>query len=167
MIKFLYKDHQAALHSRKTFPDHCERYVMSSNGERPGKAVTVKPVVDWRLGAELLARGETITDTARQIGCSRQQLSRRFNHDQLFKDLVAEFEPKTPERVETRLGSLRQRLHDAIDAEVQNGNVRVILWLADRMKLINPPEHDMQKYPLDDLLKGMSEEDLKEFENLK
>ena len=140
---------------------------MSSNGERPSKAVTEKPVVDWRLGAALLARGETVTETARQIGCSRQQLSRRFNHDQLFKDLIAEAQQKTPECDETRLGSLRQRLHDAIDAEVQSGNVRVILWLADRMKLITPPEEDLRQSPLGDLLKGMSDEDLKEFESLR
>lgn len=68
---------------------------------------------------------------------------------------------------ERRIGSLRQRLHDAIDAEVQGGNVRVILWLADRLKLVSPPDKVKSTSPLDDLLRGMTEDDLKEFESLK
>ncbi len=47
------------------------------------------------------------------------------------------------------MSSLQQRLHDAIDTEVQNGNMRVILWLADPMKLIGPPEETEQNAALD------------------
>ena len=140
---------------------------MSSNGERPSKAETIKPVVDWRLGAELLARGVTIAEAARQIGCSRSQLSRRRHHDQLFQDWISGFETSPPSTDEQRIGALRQRLHDAIDAEVRNGNVRVILWLADRLKLVSPPEKTEQKSPLDDLLQDMTDEDLRAFESLK
>jgi len=140
---------------------------MSSNGERPMKAGTVKPVIDWRMGAELLAQGLSVSEAAKQIGCTRSQLSRRRNHDQLFKDWIAESEMKSSAPREQRLESLRDRLHDAIDAEVQNGNVRVILWLADRLKLIRPPEEKQQTSPLEDLLRDMTEEDLKEFEGLK
>ncbi len=140
---------------------------MSSNGERPTGADTVKPIVNWEKGAELLAQGVTITETARQIGCSRGQLSRRSNHDQAFQDLIKAFEADRPAISEQRMSSLRQRLHDAIDSEVQSGNVRVILWLADRLKLVDPPEQIEERSPLDDLLKGMTETDLKEFESLK
>lgn len=140
---------------------------MSSKDERPIKAGAVKPIVDWRKGAELLAQGLTITEAARQIGCTRSQLSRRRNHDQLFQDWITEFEVGPQSLPDQRLSSLRDRLHDAIDAEVQNGNVRVILWLADRLKLIRPPEETDPKSPLDNLLQGMTDEDLKEFESLK
>ncbi len=140
---------------------------MSSNGERLMKADTLKPVVDWRRGAELLAQGVKIVEAARQIGCSRSQLSRRRNHDQLFRDWIKAFETNRPSMSEQRIDLLRRRLHDAIDAEVQSGNVRVILWLADRLKLVNPPEKAEQQSPLDDLLQGMTDEDLKEFESLK
>ena len=115
----------------------------------------------------LLAQGLNVTEAARQIGCTRGQLSRRRNHDQLFQDWISDFKTDKPDMHEQRLGSLRERLHDAIDAEVQNGNVRVILWLADRLKLISPPEEANQKSPLDDLLQGMTDDDLKEFESLK
>jgi transposase-like protein len=140
---------------------------MSSNDERPTEAGSDKPVVDWRRGAELLAKGLSVSETARQIGCSRSQLSRRRNHDQLFQEWIADFNTASSAPREQRLESLRERLHDAIDAEVQNGNVRVILWLADRLKLISPPEERTPTSPLDDLLQGMTEDDLKVFESLK
>ncbi len=140
---------------------------MSSDGERPTTVGTVKPVIDWRLGAELLAQGMSVSEAARQIGCTRSQLSRRRNHDQLFKDWIAELKTTRSVPREQRLESLRDRLHDAIDAEVQNGNVRVILWLADRLKLIKPPQEKNQSSPLEDLLLDMNEQDLREFESLK
>ena len=66
-----------------------------------------------------------------------------------------------------QISSLRQRLHDAIDAEVQGGNVRVILWLADRLKLITPDDKKKPSSSLDDLLRSMTEQDIQEFESLK
>lgn len=140
---------------------------MSSNDEGLVKAKLTRTVVDWRMAAELLARGLTVAEAARQVGCSRSQLSRRRNHDEVFKSWITSFETSLPRAPERRLGSLRERLHHAIDDEVQSGNVRVILWLADRLKLVNPPEKKPQSSALDDLLRGMSEQDLKEFENLK
>lgn len=139
---------------------------MSSDGERQAKSVPLKPVVDWRMAAELLARGVSITEAARQLGCSRSQLSRRRNHDPVFQDWIKACETSLPPVRERRLGSLRQRLHDAIDAEVQGGNVRVILWLADRLKLVSPPDKAVSASPLDELLRGMTEADIKEFESL-
>jgi hypothetical protein len=127
----------------------------------------VKPVVDWRVGAALLAQGATVADAARRIGCSRQQLSRRRNHDPIFQAWIAETDAVDATGGEDRMDALRRRLHDAIDAEVQNGNVRVILWLADRLKLVTPPAPAEQRSPLEDLLQGMTDEDLKEFESLK
>jgi len=72
-----------------------------------------------------------------------------------------------PPRILGSRSSLRQRLYDAIDTEVQNGNMRVILWLADRMKLIGPSEETEQNAALDDLPRGMADADLREFESLK
>ncbi|MGI9416519.1 MAG: hypothetical protein ACR2RA_01645 [Geminicoccaceae bacterium] len=140
---------------------------MSADDERSAKAVLRRPVVDWRMAAELLARGLTIAEASRQVGCSRSQLSRRRNHDPLFQSWIEACEISLPPVRERKIGSLRQRLHDAIDAEVQGGNVRVILWLADRLKLVTPSETETSSAGLDDLLKAMTEQDLKEFEGLK
>jgi len=140
---------------------------MSSIDGKQARSQLARSVVDWRMAAELLARGLTVAEAARQVGCSRSQLSRRRNHDEVFKTWVKTFETSLPPAGERRAGSLRERLHHAIDTEVQSGNVRVILWLADRLKLVNPPDKKPANSALDDLLRGMTEQDMKEFENLK
>ncbi len=140
---------------------------MSSDDEQPSPSPVLRPVVDWRLAAEQLARGLGVAATARQVGCSRSQLSRRRNHDPLFQSWIKEYQANLPPVAERRIGSLRQRLHDAIDAEVKGGNVRVILWLADRLKLVAPPSETKAASAMEELLKGMTSEDIKEFEGLK
>lgn len=140
---------------------------MSEDDQQPAKAVVMRRVVDWRMAAELLARGLSVAEAARQVGCSRSQLSRRRNHDELFRSWIEAFEAELPPASERKIGSLRQRLHDAIDAEVQGGNVRVILWLADRLKLVTPSAKEASASPLDDLLRTMTDQDVKEFESLK
>lgn len=138
---------------------------MSADGEQQAKAVLARSVVDWRMAADLVARGLSLAETARKVGCSRSQLSRRRNHDQVFRSWIEASESSLPPVRERRIGSLRQRLHDAIDAEVQGGNVRVILWLADRMKLVSPTEKETSA--LDTILQAMTDQDIKEFEKLK
>ena len=140
---------------------------MSADGEQQAKAALKRPVVDWRMAAELLARGLTIAEAARQVGCSRSQLSRRRNHDELFQSWIKACEVNLPPVRDRKISSLRQRLHDAIDAEVQSGNVRVILWLADRLKLIDPSNKEKTTSALDDVLSTMTDQDIKEFERLK
>jgi transcriptional regulator with XRE-family HTH domain len=140
---------------------------MSAYVEQQAKSVLSRHVVDWRMAAELLARGLTIAEAARQLGCSRSQLSRRRNHDEVFQSWIEEFKASLPPLSERKICSLRQRLHDAIDTEVQSGNVRVILWLADRLKLITPAERAKSGSSIDDLLRAMNDQDIKEFESLK
>lgn len=140
---------------------------MNADGEQPAKAMLSRPVIDWRMAAELLARGLSVAETARQIGCSRSQLSRRRNHDAVFQSWIEDCQISLPPVRERKIGSLRQRLHDAIDAEVQGGNVRVILWLADRLKLVTPDKKQKSTSSLDELLRSMSEQDIREFESLK
>ncbi|NJO38101.1 MAG: helix-turn-helix transcriptional regulator [Rhizobiales bacterium] len=140
---------------------------MSADLEQQPRSVPGRHVVDWRMAAELLARGLTVAEAARQIGCSRSQLSRRRNHDRVFRAWVEDCEASLPPLSERRICSLRQRLHDAIDAEVQSGNVRVILWLADRLKLIQPAAREPSASSLQYLLGAMTDQDIKEFESLK
>ena len=140
---------------------------MSVDGDLQAAAKPKRSVIDWRLAALLLAQGLTIAETARRVGCSRCQLSRRRNHDPVFQSWIEECELDMGPARSYKAGSLRQRLRDAIDAEVQNGNVRVILWLADRMKLVSPSDNEKPVSALNELLRSMTDQDLKEFESLK
>jgi hypothetical protein len=130
---------------------------------RAGKAAApCRP--DWRLAAQLLANGEALATVARTLRCSRSQLSRKRNHDALFQDLIAEFRAMGPEE---RLARLRQAVHRAIDLAVADNNVRVVLWLADRLKLVTPPDERTPAEELRGLLSGLSPEELSEFESLR
>jgi hypothetical protein len=57
-------------------------------------------------------------------------------------------------------------VHRAIDLAVANQNVRVVLWLADRLKLVMPPDERTPADELREMLNGLSPEELCEFESL-
>lgn len=119
---------------------------------------------DWRLAAQLLANGEPLAVVARTLDCSRSQLSRKRNHDPLFQDLIQEFRQMSPEE---RLARLRHSVQRAIERAVAGDNVRVVLWLADRLKLVTPPDERTPGDELRELLSGLSPEELEEFESLR
>jgi hypothetical protein len=123
--------------------------------------------IDWRQAAELLARGLTVSAVTRQIGCSRSQLSRKLNRDPVFQRWMADFTATMAERQHDRIVDLRRALHEAIETEVKKGNVRVILWLADRLKLVTPPSDRTPEQELRDIMCGLSQEELCEFEGLR
>jgi uncharacterized protein YgfB (UPF0149 family) len=130
---------------------------------RAGKAAApCRP--DWRLAAQLLANGEPLAVVAQTLGCSRSQLSHKRNHDPLFQDLIEEFRRMGPEE---RLARLRHSVHRAIDRAVADDNVRVVLWLADRLKLVTSPDERTPADELRELLNGLSPEELREFESLR
>ncbi|MGH6918805.1 MAG: hypothetical protein ACREJ0_14010 [Geminicoccaceae bacterium] len=118
---------------------------------------------DWRLAAQLLANGEPLAVVARILKCSRSQLSHKRNHDPLFQDLIEEFRQLSPAE---RLARLRHAVHRAIDRAVADDNVRVVLWLADRLKLVTPPGERTVSDELRELLNGLSADELREFESL-
>jgi hypothetical protein len=108
-----------------------------------------------------------VTAVARQLGCSRSHLSRQRTHDRLCQRWIEEAKEATTLPKRDRLGDLRRAVHDAIEAEVRNGNVRVLLWLADRLKLIAPPSERTPEQELREILGGLSQDELNEFEGLR
>jgi len=121
--------------------------------------------IDWRKAAELIAHGKADGEVADQVGCSRRHLSRKRKHDAVFQSWIEELRRAAVER--ERIGDLRRVVQQAIEAEVRNGNVRVILWLADRLKLITPPSERTPDQELREILGGLSSDELREFESLR
>jgi hypothetical protein len=131
--------------------------------QKEGKAAApCRP--DWRLAAQLLANDEPLAVVARTLECSRSQLSRKRNHDPLFQDLIEEFRQMGPEE---RLLRLRHAVQRALDRAVAGNNVRVVLWLADRLNLVTPPAERTPNDELRELLRGLSPDELREFESLR
>lgn len=123
--------------------------------------------IDWHQAAELLARGATAAAVAEQVGCSRDHLARKRRHDPVFQGWIARCGERLADSGGNRLTDLRRTLHEAIETEVRAGNVRVILWLADRLKLVNPPNERTPEHALREILGGLSQDELSEFEGLR
>lgn len=124
--------------------------------------------IDWPCAARLLADGLSIVAVAERVGCSRSQLSRKKNRDLAFIGLINGFKRDGPgSPVGDGFADLRQTVRQAIETEVRSGNVRVILWLADRLRLVVAPEERPPERQLDRLLKDLSPAELDEFHALR
>jgi Helix-turn-helix domain of resolvase len=123
--------------------------------------------IDWHHAAELLAGGMPIATVARRLGCSRSQLSRKRHHDPAFQSWIEDSKRTAPMRERDRIAELGLAVRAAIEAEVKTGNVRVVLWLADRLKLITPPSERTPEQELRDILGGLGPDELEEFESLR
>lgn len=124
-------------------------------------------VIDWHQAAELLADGMTIAEAAARVGCSRSALARRRRHDPTFLKWMARCREVDADQGAQRLDALRLPLQTAIAREVGVGNVRVILWLADRLKLVAPLNERTPDHELRQILDGLTSEQLREFESLR
>jgi hypothetical protein len=140
---------------------------MNKEPEPRARRRTVRRDIDWHQGAELLAQGMSIADVATRLGCSRGTLARRRKHDPVFQSWMARCREAGAEPDSRRLADLRMTLHETIEKEVRAGNVRVILWLADRLKLVTPPSERTPDQELRQILGGLSSEELSEFEGLR
>ena len=124
-------------------------------------------VIDWQLAAELLAKGSTMAEAAARVGCSYGALARRRRHDPNFQSWIARSREPAVDGQAQRFEELRPAIHKVIAREVGLGNVRVTLWLADRLKLVTPPSQQTPEQELRQLLAGLTTEELLEFESLR
>ena len=140
---------------------------MTEEPEPPARRQTARRVVDWHQAAELLAQGLTIPAVAERVGCSCAALARRRKNDVVFQAWMTRCRTAAAEPDEHPLADLSQTLRAAIEKEVSAGNVRVILWLADRLKLVTPPSECTPERELRQILGGLTSEELSEFEELR
>jgi hypothetical protein len=140
---------------------------MSKEPEPCARRRAARRVIDWQQAAELLGQGLTIAAAAERVGCAPATLARKRRQDPVFRDRPAR--PHTPEpRPEgSRMPQLRAPLQRAIADEVGVGNLRMILWLAERLKLVTPPSEHTPQEELRALLDSLTEEELREFESLR
>lgn len=124
--------------------------------------------IDWPSAARLLAEGLPLGAVAERVGCSKRQLSHKRNRDPVFIGWVDACKTKpSKDLARDEFADLRRAVRRAIEAEVRSGNVRVILWLADRLKLVVAPEERPPERQLDRLLEDLSPAELDEFHALR
>ena len=140
---------------------------MSKEPEPRAPRRPARRVIDWHQAAELLAQGATIAAAAARVGCSRSTLARRRRQDPMFQNLMARCREAATDSEAQRIAALRPTLQQAIAREVGTGNVRITLWLADRLKLVTPPNERTPDEELQQILSGLTTEELREFESLR
>jgi hypothetical protein len=140
---------------------------MDKESEPRARGRTVRRVVDWHQAAELLAQGMSIADVAMRLGCSRGALARRRKHDAVFQTWMVRCREPATQPDSRKFSELRPTLHETIAQEVQDGNLRVTLWLADRLKLVTPLSEHTPDQELRQILGGLTDEELREFEELR
>ena len=123
-------------------------------------------VIDWHQAAELLAQGMTIAQAATRVGCSRTALGRRRRDDPTFQSWIDRAREAAADSA-APLADLRPTIEQLIEREVRSGSVRVTLWLADRLKLVTPPNERTPDQELRQMLAALTTEELREFESLR
>ncbi len=107
--------------------------------------------INWHAAAERLAVGEDPMAAADAAGCSEIDLHRKLRSDGVLSALVDCYRraPAVPE--EERVRTLRTLSGETIEREVRAGNLKVVMWFADRVKLLRPEAEDAPNGPLDTL----------------
>lgn len=105
--------------------------------------------IDWCEAARLVAAGQPSRDIVARIGCSRSQLYRRRTRCPLFQALVAAHVevsapagggaiPVPAAAPGTAAASIEAKVRRQVESEVADGNLKVALWLAERLRLFTP-----------------------------
>lgn len=140
---------------------------MTKEPEPRARRQTARRIIDWHRAAELLAGGMPIATVAELIGCSPATLSRKRRHHPAFQNgTVRPHQPRSQKK-RGQLGDLRGTVQNAIQTEVGSGNLRAILWLADRLKLVTPLNEHTPEHELRAILGSLTAEELREFEELR
>ena len=92
--------------------------------------------VDWELACCMLASGTSMPEVARELGCSRTTLWRALKDSPELRLRIREERTCLAYESEARLGGLRGRLVMAIEAGVRRGDTRLIIWLAERLRIL-------------------------------
>jgi hypothetical protein len=138
--------------------------VLAKDPEPRARRQAARRVIDWQKAARLLDQGMPIAAAAAQIGCSPATLARRRRHDPAFQSPPSDPVPTATDAIAP---PDRRHLHPLIEHEMRGGNLRVALWLGQRVKLTTPPGPTTPAAELQALLDGLTADELREFERLR
>jgi len=91
--------------------------------------------IDWGEAAALLADGVPTIEVARFVGCSRQHIWRILRSSNAMRVRLGEERARIAAECGAQVEGLRRPIALLLEREVLSGNVRVAMWLADRLGL--------------------------------
>jgi hypothetical protein len=94
--------------------------------------------IDWKLAAEMLAAGAPTVAVAQHIGCSRQHVWKMMRNSDAFRARLHTTHERLVVESHADLDALRGDVVAILRQEIMSGNVRVAMWLAQRMGLVGP-----------------------------
>ncbi len=135
-------------------------------GEAETKGRAKASPVDWEDAARLLAVGLSASEVAQLVGTTPGRVRYRLARVKAFRELVERY------RAEGRTGPreayerLCRLVYAHLERQVRCGNLRVLLWVADRLKLVRPAEVDVAEAELARLVDSLPEEQREELARL-
>jgi hypothetical protein len=114
--------------------------------------------IDWGEAAALLADGVPTIEVARFVGCSRQHIWRILRSSNAMRVRLGEERARIAAECGAQVEGLRRPIAMLLEREVLSGNVRVAMWLADRLGLaahglpgrkLPPLPPEMKSEPID------------------
>lgn len=121
--------------------------------------------IDWSHAALLTARGARPQAIVEAVGCSRSQLRRRQRSCGLFRALVAHLQENDGNAAKPMGDGLPidQVVRAQLEQEICNGNIKVVLWLAERLRLFSPELNEATDDTLERLLDSMTPDERSAF----
>jgi hypothetical protein len=93
--------------------------------------------VDWEKIAVMLANGRQMNDIVGATGCSRQTIWRALRRSPRLVERVREERTRLQSEAGSMVDGLRILVANGLIRLVHQGDTRVLLWLADRLKIHN------------------------------
>jgi hypothetical protein len=128
-------------------PNEANNSLYVLNGEKPPPQTPARdpaPLrrgprrrIDWGEVATLLADGVPTIEVAHLVGCSRQHVWRILRSSNALRLRLGEERARIAAECGSQIEGLRRTIADKIEREVNAGNIRVLLWAADRLGLTN------------------------------
>ncbi len=124
--------------------------------------------IDWCRAAWLTAEGAPPREIMAAVGCSRSQLRRRQAACRLFRALVEQYGAEIVRnggeaRMPPGPRSLEETVRAKLEEEMEAGNTRVALWLAERLRLFVPAAGEGTVDALERLLATMNDQEREAF----
>lgn len=99
--------------------------------------------LDWAAAARLMAEGVPADAVAARLGGTGDQIRRNLRRSRRFRDRIDAERRSVAAEAALSLGALRGIVAEGLADAANGGNVRILLWLADRLGLdaapLSPP----------------------------